>query len=96
MNKMNLILSGGYYFLSGSEKLKSFNETIIPIPSSDEITHFEVWLTGQGISVLSRVKDEDFAYDQLTEQIDKLAWLSVPANCTDLSYVDVHFVKVVG
>lgn len=92
---LNLILTNGSYFRGGQELFKDIESTVVTIPSSVDSIYYELWITDNGLSVLSRKENEEFSYNQLTNQIDRLCWFNVPANCTDLNTVDINFVKVV-
>jgi hypothetical protein len=92
---MNLSLSSGSYFRGGQEIFKDIDSTVIAIPTLTDLIYYELWITTNGLLILTRKENEDFPYGQLTNQIDRICWFSVPANCTDLNNIDVHFVKVV-
>jgi hypothetical protein len=95
INGMNINISNGSYFRAGKELFKSNNGATVTIPSLNELNHYEIWLTKDGISILTRTENEDFAFEQLVNQIDRISWFSVPPNCTNLNTIDIHFVKVV-
>jgi hypothetical protein len=95
VSKMNLLLSNGSYFQDGKEIFTTMINSTILIPSVTELTYYEVWLTMDGISILTRKLNEEFGFDQLVNPIDRLCWFAVPVNCTDLSTIDIDFIKVV-
>jgi hypothetical protein len=95
INKLNLIISNGSYFRANIEYFKLSDDTTINFISQTENTYYEIWLTDNGISILTRKEDEDFAYEQLVNPIDRIVYFNLPTNCTDLNKIDIHFVKVV-
>jgi hypothetical protein len=95
ISNLSIILTNGSYFRNNEEIFKLDSDTVINIPQSAEIMNYEIWITKNGILILARKENEQFAYNQLTDEIDRLCWLSVPANCTNLNLADVHFIKVV-
>jgi hypothetical protein len=92
---MVLTLSNGSYFRGGQEVFKDIENTTVTIPSSTDLIYYEFWITTDGLCILTRKENEDFPYEQLTNQIDRICWFSVPANCTDLSTIDFNIIKVV-
>jgi hypothetical protein len=92
---MILSISKGSYYRAGVKIFNGDTVANITIPIQTELTNYEVWLTSNGLSILTRTENENFAYDQLINQIDRLAWFDVPTNCTNLNNTDIHFVKVV-
>lgn len=95
VSNLNIILTSGSYFRNNVEIFKMDSDTVITIPQSTDIMNYEIWITKNGISVLARKENEEFAYNQLVDEIDRLCWLYVPANCNNLNLADTHFVKVV-
>jgi hypothetical protein len=95
LNGLDLIITKGSYFQEGIEKVISYNATNISYPITNELTHCEIWLTTSGISALMRRDNENFLFDQLINPIDRLAWFTVPKNCTSLNEIDVNVLKVV-
>lgn len=93
LDKLKLFITKGTYYQAGDSRFVIENDIAIPLPPSNELTHYDIWLTDNGIQVLSKTENEEF--DIVDNPIDRLIWLSVPANETDLNNVDVHFVKVV-
>jgi hypothetical protein len=92
---MNLTLSNGSYFRGGKELFTDNVNTVVTIPTSTDLTYYEVWITENGLSILTRKETDDFPYNLLTNQIDRLCWLTIPANCTDLNSAEIHVIKVV-
>jgi hypothetical protein len=92
---LDFTLKSGSYFQNGQEIFNMINDTVVSIPLANQLTHYEIWITKNGFSILTRTDTEDFAYSHLINQIDRLCWFSVPASCTDLSTLDIHLVKVV-
>jgi hypothetical protein len=92
---LDITLLSGSYFQKNVRVFTLSSNTTISIPQSNTLTYYEIWITKNGISVLVRGENEDFPYGQLVDQIDRICWFSVPANCTDLSNVDIHLMKVV-
>lgn len=96
VSNMNITILNGSYFQNGVEVFAMYTNTVISIPSSTDLIYYEVWITKNGLSVLTRKENEHFAYEQLVNQIDRICWFSVPANFYNLNEVDIHFIKVVG
>lgn len=94
--QLNINISKGSYYKNNTKIFEMDNDVYLTIPQSADLMHYEIWITQNGFSVLTRKDNEDFAYNQLVNQIDRIGWLSVPANCTDLNSADVHIVKVVN
>lgn len=92
INGMELNISNGSYFIAGNEVFSSIDGATLTIPVSTEITHYEIWLTKSGVSILVRNESQDF--DEINNSIDRLAWFSVPADELDLTNVEIHVVKV--
>jgi hypothetical protein len=90
-----LTLSNGSYFRAGQEIFKDNEITVVNIPVSANLIYYELWITNDGLCVLTRKENEDFPYEQMTNQIDRLCWFYIPANCMDLNAVDINFIKVV-
>jgi hypothetical protein len=90
---MNLIISSGSYYQAGQEKINSDTDTLISIPSPNEETNYEVWLTTDGLQVLTRTQNENF--DIVDNPLLKLNWFSLQPNETDLNNAEIHFLKVV-
>ena len=93
INYLNVIISKGSYFRNKEEKFRIENDITIIIPNTNETIYYEIWITETGIQILSRKDNEDF--DVVDKPIDRLIWFELPSNETNLSNVDIHFVKVV-
>nr|WP_309099059.1 hypothetical protein [Fredinandcohnia onubensis] len=92
-NGMNLIVTNGSYFRRGNKIFSGINDALIQIPSPSQLTHYELWVTETGLVLKERTDTQVF--DEVENPIDRLAWFSVPENCTSLEDVEVIFVKVV-
>jgi hypothetical protein len=92
---MVLTLSNGSYFRGGQEIFKDVDNTVVTIPTSTDLIYYELWITKDNLSILTRKENEEFHYDNLVNQIDRICWLTIPANCTDLNSAEIHVVKVV-
>nr|WP_309101691.1 hypothetical protein [Fredinandcohnia onubensis] len=92
-NGMNLIVTNGSYFRGGNEIFSGTNDAIIQIPSPSQLTHYEIWLTETGLVALERTDTQVF--NVVENPIDRLAWFSVPENCTNLEKGEIYLVKVV-
>lgn len=90
---MDVIMSLGSYVQGGVEKISSLNTVTIDIPISTLITHYEIWLSLDGVVVLDRNDGENFGV--VIKPIDKLAWFTVPANAVSLDDIEINTVRVV-
>jgi hypothetical protein len=90
---MEITISSGYYYRGGEILVSSTSSSRIEIPIPDGDIHYEVWLTTNGITILTRTDNEEF--DKVIDPVDKLAWFTVESNSSSLDNVEVNFVKVV-
>lgn len=88
---MDLFISGTHYTNQGNVLIEHDGEEIeINIPTPTKHTSYEIWLTTDGVSVLSKLDGDEFG--ELVNPIDRLAWFKVPANCTNLDEIEINTV----
>lgn len=89
---MDLFICGTHY-TNQNEKLLEHEDGVpvqVSILESKKDTWYEIWLTADGINVLSRTQNESFG--TLENPIDRLAWFKVPANTTTLDDIEINTV----
>lgn len=85
---MNLIISDGSYYQAGMKRYSKDDETVITIPQKNESVYYEIWLRESGFLLVE-------GFGAVEKPIDRLGWLTVHSDTTNLSEVDIYFVKVV-
>ena len=90
--EMNLIMSAGSYVQMMAMKITESDSTIIPIAVLNEDTHYEVWLTTSGLTILTRTDTTEFGV--VVEPIDKLAWFTVTAGTSLLDGVEINSIRM--
>lgn len=95
VNGLVLSISDGSYYQADEILYHSDLSFFQNIPMPTQLTEYEIWLTKIGFVILSNSDNGNISTDNLSSIIDKLVWFSVPANCTDLSTIDVHFIDIV-
>lgn len=87
-NEMDLIMSIGEYVRGGMQLAKSDVVVTIPIATHSEDTHYELWLTKWGLTLLHRKVDEE--YGVIEGPIDLLVWFTLPAGKISLDDVEIN------
>jgi hypothetical protein len=91
---MDLTFSSGAYIQDNTERFTTETGAVVSIPSPASDTHYEIWLSNAGLTILSRLDSEEFG--EVTNPIDRLAWFTVPANTISLDNIEINYVKVVS
>lgn len=89
---MDLFVLGTHY-TNRNQKLIEHEKDIpiqISIEKTTKDTWYEIWLTTDGVTVLSRAPKESF--EDIENPIDRLAWFKVPANTTTLDDIEINTV----
>jgi hypothetical protein len=92
-NGMELVFSNGSYVQDNTERFTTDLGAKVTIPSPASDTHYEVWLSEDGLVILSRSDADEFG--EVVNPIDRLAWFTVPANVTSLDGVEINYVKFI-
>jgi hypothetical protein len=89
---MDLLFSNGSYVQDNAQRFTTDLGATVTIPSPASDTHYEIWLSNAGLTILSRLDSEEFG--EVTNPIDRLAWFTVPALALSLDNIEINFVKV--
>ena len=89
---MNLIMSAGSYVQMMAMKVTESDSTIIPIVVPSEDTHYEVWLTASGLTILTRTDITEFGV--VVDPVDKLAWFTVTAGTSLLDGIEINTIRM--
>lgn len=89
---MNLIMSAGSYVQMLAIKATEDESTTIPLDTPEEDTHYEVWLSGSELCILTRT--DSTAFGEVVNPIDKLAWFTIPSGATSLDDVEINTIRM--
>lgn len=88
VNGMTLTVSPGSYYRAGSLVFSVDSETVFTIP--DGPMNYQICITNSGMELVSSAD-----YGSVPNLIDRLVWFALHDE-TDLSTVDVNFMRIVS
>lgn len=90
---MDISISQGSYHQNGVEQVSNTDDISITFDTPTQDTDYEIWLCTDKIAILHKVVGDEFG--ELTNQIDKLAWFTIPSGTTDLDSVEINVIRMV-
>lgn len=90
---LDITVTAGTYTRANVEKCTFTMGATVTVTPPVVTTHYEVWVTKTGVSVLSHADGQIFG--SVSSPIDRLAWFTIPGGVTSLDSVEIHVVRMV-